>query len=230
MKNLEPNRGKKLEMIVSGRSYLRYPIRTHTVTDKDDIAKVVREYASQHIQPFDIVVLSERVVAITQGRMIPIEKIHPRLFSHILSRFVSKHPGGIGLGSPWTMEMALQEVGVGRVLFSALLASLVRPFGVRGLFYKLAGGDINAIDGPTDYTLPPGNKSVTLGPSNPQKVVDELSQEFNAIFAIVDANDYGVRTMVCSEQRKGAFIERVLKDNPMGQANERTPMAIVRQV
>ena len=33
---------------------------------------------------------------------------------------------------------------------------VTKPLGFKGLFYHVVGNDINAIDGPCEYTLPPG--------------------------------------------------------------------------
>ncbi|RPJ71506.1 MAG: F420-0--gamma-glutamyl ligase, partial [Alphaproteobacteria bacterium] len=72
LEQLKPNEGKKLEIVVDGAKYIRYPIKTHVVSDKDTITNVVKKYAGQYLQDGDMVVISERVVAITQGRAIPI--------------------------------------------------------------------------------------------------------------------------------------------------------------
>lgn len=71
-----------------------------------------------------------------------------------LSRFVTRTPAGIGIGSPVTMELALREVGIARILLAAA-AACTRPLGIRELFYRIAGRKVAAIDGPTPYTLPP---------------------------------------------------------------------------
>jgi hypothetical protein len=161
------------------------------------------------------------------GRSFLIDYIKPGWWENTLCKFVTKHPGGIGLRSPWTMQLALNEAGLLRILFAAIIAALTRPF-KKGLFYHLVGNDINAIDGPCDYTLPPGNKSAKLGPKNPKKVAKQITDELHVGVAIIDANDYGVRVMANTTNYSPKQIEAIFKDNPLGQTDEQTPLAIVR--
>ncbi|MBI4434783.1 HD domain-containing protein, partial [Candidatus Uhrbacteria bacterium] len=134
--------------------FARYPIRTHVATQRDDLVDIVRRYAVPYLRPSDLLAISERIVAITQGRAFPLVDIQPSAWAKFLVRFVHKSPYGIGLGSPWTMELAIREAGLPRILLAAVIAAVTKPLGVRGLFYRVVGKHINAIDGPCDYTLP----------------------------------------------------------------------------
>ena len=44
-----------------------------------------------------------------------------------------------------------------------------------GLFYEVVGHDINAIDGPTDYSVYPANVSAKLAPKDPDQVAAQIS-------------------------------------------------------
>lgn len=223
------NKGKKLTVIVDGSVYSRFPIKTHRVSDKDSIVALVDKYTKDHLEIGDIVAVSERVVAITQGRSISTDKIHPSWLAKRLYPHVFNHPGGIGLRNPFTMEMAIREAGATRILLAASVSALLKPFRIRGIFYHLAGHGVNAIDGPTPYTLPPGNESVTLGPREPRKVAVALATKLQHPVVIVDANDYGVRIIAASKEVDKKLIAKIFKDNPMGQAREQTPIVIVRK-
>lgn len=223
------NPGKKLEIVVNKKIYLRYPIKTSLVTSKDTIVTFINTYAKPLVQKGDVLVISERCLAIMQGRSYLIEDIHPSQIATVLSKFVSRHPGGIGLRSPWTMQLAIQEAGLPRILLAGIISAITRPFGIKGLFYQLVGNDINAIDGPCDYTLPPGNKSAKLGPKNPMSLAKEIGNQLGIEVVIIDANDYGVRLMGWTKEINKQLIKDVFKDNPLGQTNEQTPMAIVRE-
>ncbi|NIT04505.1 F420-0--gamma-glutamyl ligase, partial [Candidatus Saccharibacteria bacterium] len=59
------------------KRYARYPLKTHLITAKDDISAVVEEYARPHLKRGDILVIGERIVAISQGRSFPIETLNP---------------------------------------------------------------------------------------------------------------------------------------------------------
>jgi len=195
------------------------------------ILQIVKKYTQKHLRKGDIVVISERVVAITQGRSIPIKDINPSWWAQKLYTYVYKHPGGIGLRSPYTMEIAIREAGLLRILLAAFLAVMTKPFGLRGVFYHVAGHGVNAIDGPTPYTLPPGNTSVTLGPENPEKVSQEIEDALGFGVVIIDANDYGVRVLAKSHRidLSDNMLRRIFSDNPMGQSDEQTPIIIVRK-
>ncbi|MDO8463327.1 MAG: HD domain-containing protein [bacterium] len=228
------NVGKVLTVRVSDANgaevpVTRYPVRTSVIAAGDDLFALVRKYALEALHPDDTLAISERVVAITQGRAYRIDEIRPRWLATQLVRFVSKNPAGIGLAIPQTMELALREAGTARILLAAFVSAITRPFGVRGLFYRLAGHSVNAIDGPCDYTLPPYNAYAVLGPKDPDDVAAHLARRIGVDIAIIDANDLGVVVLGASDGVDRDFIRRVFKDNPLGQSAEQTPMAIVRR-
>ncbi len=225
------NKGKNLIIKIDKKNYERIPIKTHVITKDDKIIDVVFRYVGPHLQKNDIVFISERVVAITQGRAFPIKDIHPSNLAKFLVKFVHKSPYGIGLGSPWTMELAIREAGVARMLFAALCSAFTKPFGLRGVFYKVVGKNINAIDGPCSYTLAPYNEYAKLGPSNPNKVAQDVKSKIKNDCVIIDANDLGVNVLGRSDSKiSDVFCVEVFKDNPLGQASEQTPICIVRSL
>ena len=179
-------------------------------------------------------VVSEKIVAISQGRSYFIKDIKAGWWAVTLSRFVSKTPFGIGLGSQWTMQLAINEVGLPRILFAALVSVLTKPLGIRGLFYHIVGREIAAIDGPTEYSLYPSNVSAKLAPKNPQKAAADISKEIKKLkihtqfggTVIADANDLGVNILGNDTDKPDLFFVSGMKDNPMGQGREQTPLAI----
>jgi F420-0:gamma-glutamyl ligase len=226
---ITPNSGKSLDItLAGGQRYSRLTVKTHVISDKDEIIDVVEKYAAPLLHKEDTIVISERIVAISQGRSFLLEDIKPTWWAHTLSKFVYNHPGGIGLRNPYTMQLAIQEAGLPRILLAATVAVITKPLGMRGMFYRVAGNDINAIDGPCDYTLPPGNNSAKLGPKNPEKVARDISQRVGAPVAIIDANDYGVNVLGVSDGVDRDMIKKAFKDNPMGQTDEQTPITLLR--
>ena len=213
----------------NGRKYIRIPVKTHVITKEDSIVDVVRKYAQETVREKDIVFISEKAVAITQGRAYPISEIKPRPLARLLSKYVTKTPSGIGLGIPETMEMALRECGVLRILFAAVVSFFGKLIGRKGDFYRVAGYKASSIDGPTPNTLPPYNKYVVLGPANPDQVARKISESIKAEVAIVDINDIGGNILGTSKptmDRK--TLVGILRDNPLGQSSEQTPMGIIR--
>ncbi len=220
-----------MSILVNGQNFARLPIKTHVITDKDNIAEVAKKYVGQNFLAGDMLFISERVVAITQGRAFPIKDIKPSRLANLLVKFVHKSPYGIGLGSPWTMELAIREAGLWRILLAAFCSAITKPFGMRGVFYHVVGKDINAIDGPCSYTLPPFIEYAKLGPKNPDKVARELKQALGCEVVIIDANDLGVNILGRSDKSiSKEFCSDLFKDNPLGQTSEQTPMCIIRKL
>ncbi|PJC22838.1 F420-0--gamma-glutamyl ligase [candidate division WWE3 bacterium CG_4_9_14_0_2_um_filter_48_10] len=226
---LKPNPERKLYIKVAGKRFARLPIKTHVIVANDDIVKMVEKYAKPHLQPGDILVVGERIVAITQGRSFPIEMVEPSLLARLLSKFVYKPPYGIGIGSPYTMELALRDANPFRFALALLLSAITKPFGIRGVFYHVVGGNINAIDGPCNYTLPPYNRHAKLGPKNPGRVVAQLEKVLGFPVVIADTNDKAARVLAASKEVDRKLVEVVLAGNPMGQSREQTPLCILRE-
>ena len=225
------NPGKQLVRTVDGVDYQRIPVKTHLITNTDDMADVVVRYAKDRMQEGDILFISEKAVACTQRRAIPLEDIHPRPLARFLSRFVLRTPYGIGLAMPETMEMALQECGTIRILFAAAVSAVGKLFHIRGWFYNIAGYKARSIDGPCDFTLPPYNHYVVLGPDRPDEVAAEISRRIGGTpVAITDINDLEGQILGTSDRKMDRdLLCKILKDNPLGQCSEQTPMGIIRR-
>lgn len=219
------------EIEVNNEKYLRVPIKTHVVMKEDIIEDVVKKYSDGMLEGGDILFVSEKIVAITQGRAIPLVDIHPRPLAKLLAHYVTKTPAGIGLGMPETMEMALCEVGTPRIVYAAFMSAVTKIMGKKGVFYEIAGYRAQSIDGPTPNTIPPYNKHVVLGPDRPDEVAAELSKITGSKVAIVDINDIdGVVLGASDSSMDRKLIIKILKDNPLGQDHEQTPMGIIRKI
>ena len=229
--DFKANEGKNLAIEINGEKWLRIPIHTHVVMRDDDIfSDVVNKYTKDIRQAGDIVFCSEKIIAITQGRSYPISEIKPSALAKFLVKFVYKSPHGIGLGSPYTMQLALEDVGIPRILLGCVAAALTKPFGVRGVFYKVCGKKAYAIDGPCDYTLPPYNKYAKKAPLKPNKVAREMKNKLGNEFIVLDANDLNVDILgKSSKSLEDKFLKALFKDNPLGQSSQQTPIAIVRK-
>ena len=226
---LEANPGRNLIIEVDGRTYARIPIRTHLIKPFDDITEIVTDYIQDSVTEEDIVVISERVVAITQGRVVPIAQSKPSRLAVFLSRFVYKSPYGIGVGSPWTMELAIKEVGWFRIVVGAVVGALGKLLGIRGLFYRVCGERVRGIDGPCANTIAPYDQCAVLVPEDSQRIAEELGSVLGCFVAVIDANDLGVNILgVSSSDLDTDFLVRALRDNPLGQSSEQTPIGIIR--
>lgn len=237
----KPNKGKKIEIKIAGKSYFRFPVKTGLFKKGDDYARKISDEISKvfgRINPQDkkwMIVVSEKIVAISQGRSYFIWDINPSFMAKFLSRYVKRTPYGIGLGSPWTMELAIREAGLAKILFATLISAVTKPFGIGGMFYRIAGETVRSIDGPTEYSLFPSNVSAKLGPKNPQAAVEMIrasikthvkSRAFTGA-VIIDANDIGRDILGNTTDLPDETIAQIMKDNPMGQGSEQTPLILV---
>ncbi len=224
------NDGKNEIIEVDGVNYRRLCLKTHVITEKDDIVDVTEKYAKPHIEKGDVLFITEKIVGCTQGRAIPLSEIHPRKLAVILSKFVLKTPYGIGLAMPETMEMALRECGTMRILFAAAVSAVGKLIGKRGWFYKIAGEKARSIDGPCDCTLPPYNECVSLAPLDPDEVAKKVSDALGCEVIITDINDLGGNILGTSDPKSDReLFVKILKDNPLGQSSQQTPMGIIRK-
>ncbi|CCY20234.1 f420-0:Gamma-glutamyl ligase superfamily [Eubacterium sp. CAG:786] len=227
----QPNEGKNLEIDTDYGRYARYPVKTHVITKDDVLEDVLDKYAKDYVQPGDTIIMSEKIVAISQGRAFPIEEIKVSRLAKILSHFVVKTNYGIGLGMPETMELCIREVGRVKVLWAAFCAAIGKLFGKHGVFYNICGMKARAIDGPCEYTLPPYNHYAKMAPDKPDEVAQRLTRHMGVDVVIIDANDIGAN--VLGKPRKDMpdeFPIQVFKDNPLDQCSQQTPIAIVRKV
>lgn len=231
IQRLTANEGKNIIIKTTHGSYARYPVKTPVIMQGTNMEAVLAEYVTPFTQPNDMLFISEKVIAILQGRALPIREIKVSRMANFLYRFVYKSPYGIGLGSPWTMELAIRDIGLPIILFAAFVSAVSKPFGIRGLFYKIVGMKGRAIDGPCECTIPPYNQYAKFAPQQPHKVARSLREQTGHDVVIMDSNDLSCEVLGKSN---AALDDRLLKqifaDNPLGQGRQQTPIAIVRKV
>jgi asparagine synthase (glutamine-hydrolysing) len=228
-----PNPGRHL-FIEAGpdrATYARIPVRSPLIESGDDLVSIVEKSLVDHdVRSGDIVAISEKAVAISQGRSFPVDQVRASRLARLLARFVGRSPVGIGLGMPQTMQLAIEEVGAFRILLAAIAAAFTRPFGVRGVFYRIAGPQAAAIDGPTPGTLPPFNTHAKKAPADPDRVARAVSSSLGARVAVIDANDIGVNVLGASAEVDRGLLVELFRDNPLGQGHQQTPIALIRRM
>lgn len=206
-------------------------MKTPVVFAGDSLTELMETYVKPHLQKDDIVFLSEKMVACAQGRAVPLDEIEPSRLALLLSRFVTKSKHGIGLSMPETMEMALRECGRLQILWAAVCGAVGKLLRQKGWFYLVAGYRAQSIDGPCPNTIAPYNHYVVLGPEAPDKVARELSQTLGGIpVLVVDINDLGGNILGKSHSwLDDILMMEILKDNPLGQDDQSTPVGIIRK-
>jgi F420-0:gamma-glutamyl ligase len=205
------------------------PIKTRLITSKDSISNIIDTFARRNIRSGDIVVIAESPLAITQGRAVNEDTIRVGIVARLLWKRVAKVPYGVGLRSPKSMQCAVNESGAIRIIIAALFSAITKPFGIKGIFYRIAGKKTAMIDAAHTTPVEPFDKCVILGPDKPDAVAQRLKKEFGIEFAVMDINDIGGSWVIGSSggvPRK--TLEKVMKINPLGQGLEMTPLCIVR--
>lgn len=203
----------------------KIPIRTHIVTEEDDIVDVIKKYTGEIAGPGDIIAVAESVVAITQGRAILPESVHPGG----LARFLCRFPGKDGsLATPQAMQLAIEETGLPRILLGAAVAAFGRIIGRRGDFYRVAGHHLALIDDVAG-TMWPFERHIILGPKEPQKIVESIRKATGVEAVIADVNDTrNVDILAASKGVDWSGLIEDLEDNPFGNDDQQTPIVILK--
>ncbi|HIU64008.1 MAG TPA: coenzyme F420-0:L-glutamate ligase [Candidatus Avacidaminococcus intestinavium] len=208
------------------KTYEIVPVPTRILTIHDDIVEAINEYGKDKIGPNDVICVAESVVAITQGRVRRPETIKPTFFSRILSPLFPP----FGSISNWHSMQALIECeGKWRIFFAVLAGAVAKCVGIAGVFYRLGGEQARLIDDATG-TMPPYDKHIVYGPTEPFKVAERIANSTGAFgAAVADVNDLkrscvlGVSNGVDSDE-----VARILLDNPFGNASQKTPIVIIK--
>jgi hypothetical protein len=232
-----PNPGKKIEIEVDGILYRRLPIKTRLITMRDtDLLPLVDEYVRPHLQEGDVVFVSEKALTITQGRVVDMSDIKPTPFARFLARHVGNYYGtddfhGFGHGTDLAMQLFIEEAGYLRIFFAALVSAVTRPFGIRGLFYRICGVRAKSIDCPMSFLILQYAHSAKLAPNDPDGAARAIKNRLDGHETVIlDANYRGAFSLGKSTRSISEnFIGKLFRDNPLGQSDEMTPFCIVRK-
>lgn len=213
---------------VGGVVWRRLPVRTHRITEADNIVEVCDKYSKDVRQPGDVLFVSEKVCAVTQGRAIVASSIKIGWLAKLLWPRVRKVSYGIGLRSPETMQCAIDECGHVRIILAAVIGGLTRALGRRGDFYRIAGMQAATID--AHGTSPMQPDCVILGPKDPAGIAKRIHDRTGLPAAVVDVNDIGGSWVLGSDGVEDPkLVEDILRDNPLGQTDEQTPFGLIRR-
>jgi F420-0:gamma-glutamyl ligase-like protein len=208
-------------------------IKTRFITTDDSLEHIIEKYVlSQNTGKSDIVVLCQKIVSITQGKIIYRKDVKLGFWAKFLSKFVKKTSYGFSVGNPMKMQVAINLAGLPRILFASLCAMFGKILGIKGIFYKIAGHEISQIDGFYGQAFPEYNDMAMLGFSEKfgNNLCDKLKKKYFLSFAIADINDIGGNIIGTSSdiKDKTKLILGLLKSNPAGQSNQQTPIIILK--
>jgi hypothetical protein len=208
-----------------GGDVVAIPVRTRLIRRGDDIAALVGAAVAGIARTNDVVCVSETAVAIAQGRMIAAETIRPSPLAY----FMSRRAGALAtVNQPESLQLVIDQAGAPKVVFAAFAHVVARMFGKRGVFYRILGEAISTIDGYTG-TLPPFERTIVLGPEDPEGVAAAIAAATGAGAAIVDVNDLGTaKVLGASPNVARSSVEGALRSNPHGNGDEQTPIVVLR--
>jgi hypothetical protein len=218
--------------------FVRTLIYTGFVAPRQDLTQLIDHFVPD-IESLDgvdkTVCLGAKLVALSQGRYRRKNQIHPGIFASVASRFGTRSKHGVGpVGHKEKLQAAIDEVGFARILCAAttsLAEKLALEIGFiheqMGLFYRIAGQRVKAIDGlgkDDGYA-----NHVILCPCDPMALCQDITSQTGIPVAIVDINYVGGDILGVSDNSplNEWEIYHALADNPFGQRKERTPIAIV---
>lgn len=201
------------------------PVRTPLVHQGDDLIGLVERCVRGIAAPPDVLAISETAVAIAQGQAVPAEFVRPGKLAY----FLAPRAGAMAtVSQPESLQLVIDEAGAPKVFFAALLNVLGRLVGVHGMFYRILGEAITAIDGYTG-TLPPFERAIVFAPQHPDAVAQSVFERTGCSCAIVDANDLEkAKVLGASTGVNRANLEFALLTNPHGNGDEQTPIVVLK--
>ena len=201
------------------------PVKTHLLGVLDQPAEVLERYCGALIQPHDVLTIGETPLAVMQGRYLHPSTVEPSMLARLLCRVF--HPTS-SLATACGLQTLIDIVGPARVLCAWIGGLVLKLLGSKGGFYRLAGEQARLIDDVTG-TTPPYDQTLVLGPDHPERFCQELAASLGVAVAVVDVNDLGrVKVLAASRGTDLSLVERALRPNPAGNANERTPLVLIR--
>ncbi len=214
-----------LELPSLPRRIVALPIRTPLVKAGDDLPGLVARCVFGIAAANDVVCVSETAVAIAQGRSIRAEAIRPSRLARVLAARAGSYAT---VCQPESMQLVLENAGTLKVLAASAVAAAARVIGRQGDFYRILGSAIAEIDGYTG-TMPPYERHIVLGPKEPASAATAIAKACGAHACVVDANDLGKAKVLGASPRLAVeLVELCLQCNPAGNADEQTPIVILK--
>ena len=153
--------------------------------------------------------------------------------------FLSQRAGALAtVNQPESLQIVIDQAGVGKVLYASAMHVLGRLAGRRGMFYEIMGEAITCasvssaswlpIDGYTG-TLPPFERTIVFAPQNPDAFAQSVFDRSGIACTVVDANDLEkAKVLGASSGVNRGTVELALLSNPHGNGDEQTPIVVLK--
>ena len=220
--------------IVDDKVYERYAVKTHFIERNENYIDIINQYIVPLMEKDDILSISEKVIAMCQGKTVAMDDVKLGFWAKFLSKFATKTDSGVSMDEPYKLQLTINMKGLPLVLWATFRAAIGKIFGKSGVFYEVVGKDIAGIDGFYQHSsFEIYHKLAVLIPENPDQVCDEIKEKCGINTMIVDANDIEQEILGCSKDLKlltDQKLSKLIFDNPAGQDDECTPFIIIRDL
>ena len=212
----------------------RIAIQTHFISQNESYLDIMEKYVVPFYENGDVLSISEKIISMCQNNTVSKNDVKLGFWAKFLSKFAASNSHGIAMDEPYKLQLAINLAGLPRILFACFCSVVTKIFGIKGVFYKIAGHEISGIDGfymNSSFDL--YHNLALLNPKNPDKVCDEIENKFKIKSMIVDANDFGVEILGKTHKLNNFsddFLCSLIKDNPAGQSDELTPLVLIKNV
>lgn len=213
-----------------GKTYFRRAVQTQMIAFGEDLIGVLRREIGSEKRSGEWIALSEKVVSVAQNNVRHISTVKAGWLAKLIVKGVKKYPNDIGFSRPEKMQLAVEMAGYPRILFAMALGAVGKIFGIRGIFWIIAGNRVSEIDGFNPDAMSPYDEYAVLPPRDPRKVCEGIERELGIPAVIIDGNNINVKVIAQSAgvRVSPALVREILLDNPMGQDDELTPFILVR--
>lgn len=214
-----------------GSRYDRFAIRTHFVEVGESHVALVEKYVLPLYQQGDVLSFGAKVMAMCTGNVHRRADVKPGFFANLMWRFAANNSTGIGMHEPHKLQLVINQVGLPRVLLAAFLSAVTKPFGVKGVFYKVCGKDVGGIDGfyhRSDFAV--YHDLALVNNDNGNELCNEIHEMTGVPTILMDANDFDRNVIGISDgfPLTNQEIQDAMQDNPSGQGDELTPLILIR--
>lgn len=218
---------------IEGQCYERYGIKTHFIEEGENYLELIERYVVPLYKEGDRLSISEKVIAMCQKQTVSRAHMKVGFSARFLSRFAAKSKNGVGMSEPYKLQLAIELRGLPLVWWASFCSAIGKLFRRKGVFYKILGKEVAGIDGFYNHSaFERYHDLAVLSPKNPERVCNEIYEQFGISTLLVDANDLEIELLGCSRDLKGneMLIKTMIKDNPAGQDDECTPFILIRGI
>ncbi len=216
-----------------GKKYERYAIQTHFVEVGESQTELVEKYVRPLYQEGDVLSFGAKVMCMCVKSVKTRDEVKPGFWANFLWRFAGINHTGVGMHEPYKLQIVFDMLCLPRVLLAAFCSAVTKPFGVRGVFYKVCGKGVGGIDGfyfRSSFEI--YRQMALINPENADELCEQLAKETGMPVVLMDANDIQRDQLGKSSNMPltDAQLQDAMKDNPSGQGDELTPLILIRPI